>query len=76
MRSDADSATGDASACAVNIGPDQRRTRIRFGLQVSAVCALLAVVLIASGAPRLWRLVLLLPLWSGAIGFFQAREKT
>jgi hypothetical protein len=35
-----------------------------------------AALLIASGQPRAWRLVAFAPFWLGALGVFQAREKT
>ncbi len=61
---------------AVNIGPGERRKRLIFGLISWGVGILLALALIASGASRWWRLVLALPFWLGALGVFQAREKT
>ncbi len=63
-------------ACAMNIGPQQRRKRMRFGVVGLAVAGAAAVALIALGAPRLSRLALFVPLFVGAIGIFQARAKT
>jgi hypothetical protein len=40
------------------------------------VAALSALILFTTGAPKPWRLGLLLPIWLGALGVFQAREKT
>jgi hypothetical protein len=40
------------------------------------VAALSAVILFTTGAPKPWRLGLFLPIWLGALGVFQAREKT
>jgi hypothetical protein len=37
---------------------------------------LLAVVLVATGLPAVWRLGVFLPLWISALGFFQAKDKT
>jgi hypothetical protein len=36
----------------------------------------LVVVLSALHADRFWRLLLFLPFWLAALGWFQAREKT
>lgn len=47
-----------------------------MGLTMLGGGALIAVALILAGAPRAWRVVLLLPFWAGALGLLQAREKT
>jgi hypothetical protein len=39
------------------------------------VCALASALLIVDGAPRLWRLILLLPWWIACLGIFQARSQ-
>ena len=62
--------------CTPNIGPRERRTRQRFGLLTLAVGVAIGGGLIALGLARWWRLGLLLPLAMGALGVFQAREKT
>lgn len=49
---------------------------MRFGAVLLAIGAGLAVLLVAIDAHRLWRLVLYLPFWAGALGVLQAREKT
>ncbi|MFZ2493386.1 MAG: hypothetical protein WA208_18045 [Thermoanaerobaculia bacterium] len=36
----------------------------------------LAALLVGLQADRLWRLLLFLPFWAGALGILQAREKT
>lgn len=64
------------SDCIPNIGPGERRKRLRSGLAAWAVAALILALLLATDAHTLWRLLLILPLWGGAIGFFQHREKT
>lgn len=63
-------------ACVPNIGSGERRRRLRFGVVSLGVGALALIILIATGIPRLWRLALFLPFWAGALGVFQAREKT
>jgi len=60
----------------LNIGPEQRRKRVRFGVVMFAVSAAIAGALLFSGASRWWRLGLFFPLATSAIGFFQAYEKT
>lgn len=62
--------------CVENIGPAQRRKRVRFGFVMLAVSAAIAAALLLSGANRWWRLGLFSPFATSAIGFFQAYEKT
>jgi len=62
-------------AC-VNIGPRQRRQRMLGGLIALIAAAALSVALARIGAPRLWRLALIVPLWAGWIGVLQARDGT
>ena len=65
-----------AEACIINIGPRQRRRRLRWGIGALVLSGLLAAFLITAGVPRAARLILLLPFWIGALGVFQARGKT
>lgn len=62
--------------CIANIGPRQRRLRLIMGAGTLAVTAALGVTAIAVDAPRLLRLGLFVPAMVGAMGVFQAREKT
>ena len=57
--------------CLPNIGPRERRKRLKLGAVALAAAVILAVIL-----PRTWRVVLFFPLWLAALGFFQARDKT
>jgi hypothetical protein len=50
--------------------------RIRVGVAFLALGLLLGGLLVAIAVARPWRLVVFAPLWIGAIGIFQAREKT
>jgi hypothetical protein len=40
------------------------------------VSAALAAWLIATDQPRVWRLLLFVPLWMAGLGLLQAKEKT
>ena len=59
-----------------NIGAGGRRKRLMFGIVALAVGAVIAVLLVAIGAPRIWRLPLIFVFYVAALGFFQARDKT
>ena len=62
--------------CVPNIGPREREMRIRVGVSFLLSAVVLAAVLLATSVGRPWRLVVFAPFWIGAIGVFQAREKT
>lgn len=64
------------AGCIPNIGPLERRKRVRFGVAIFVMVAVVAAVMLAMGAPRPWRLVLFLPMFGAAVGLFQVREKT
>ncbi len=49
---------------------------MRFGVVLLVAGACLAALLVGLQADRLWRLLLFLPFWAGAVGVLQAREKT
>ncbi len=66
----------DAAKCVPNIGPAQRRARLRFGIAAIAVGMVAAGVMIATGVDRGWRVLLLLPFWAGSNGYFQSHEHT
>ena len=59
-----------------NIGPGERRKRLRWGVMALGASVLLVAALVVGGADRRWRLVVFLPLWFAALGIFQATEKT
>jgi hypothetical protein len=59
-----------------NIGPRGRKMRLRAGVIGLGAAVALAGLLIALGAPRGWRLSVFVPFWVGALGVFQARDKT
>jgi hypothetical protein len=60
--------------CAGNLGPKQRRQRFVIGWVGLAVCTLAVTLLALDGAPRLWRLPLIVPWWIAALGVLQARS--
>jgi hypothetical protein len=66
----------EALGCVPNIGPEERRKRMRFGLVALCVGLAMAAALFASGVQRWWRLVLFPPFWVAGVGVFQARDKT
>jgi hypothetical protein len=76
MTTEARTAAALATECIPNIGPAERRKRLRFGFLLLGIGVVLAAVLLSTGAARAWRLVVLLPLWSAAVGFVQVRDKT
>jgi hypothetical protein len=59
-----------------NLGPRQRLRRLVTGGVALVVAVAVGVVLAKTGAPRPWRLVLFVPLWSAALGVFQYLDKT
>jgi hypothetical protein len=60
----------------INIGARERRKRLMVGVVALSLGAIIAVLLVVVGAPLVWRLPLFLPFYAGALGFFQARDKT
>lgn len=66
----------DGGQCVVNIGVQQRRKRLVGGGVALGVALIASTILVLAGAPRAWLLVVALPLWGAASGFFQYREKT
>jgi hypothetical protein len=59
-----------------NIGTRERRKRLVWGIVASAVGAVIAILLVIVRAPLIWRLPLFLLFYVGALGIFQARDKT
>lgn len=60
----------------MNLGPKETRKRLVMGVVMLAAGVGLAVALIGGGSDRWWRLVVFFPFWMGALGLFQAKEKT
>jgi hypothetical protein len=59
-----------------NIGPQERRKRLTFGVVLLGASLVAGAMLIHADVARGWRILLVLPLWAAALGFFQARERT
>lgn len=60
----------------MNIGPKESRKRLIMGVVMLAVGIGVAIALIFTDLNRWWRIGLFLPFWMGALGLFQAKEKT
>jgi hypothetical protein len=59
-----------------NIGPRERQRRLVGGFFFLSIALCVGVCLIAFNAPRPWRLLIFLPAWASAIGFFQVQAHT
>ena len=66
----------DASLCIANIGPLERRKRLVFGVTTLAVSIVISFLFVFYRVPPVFRLPLFVPLFAGALGFFQARDRT
>jgi hypothetical protein len=66
----------DASVCIANIGPQERRKRLMFGIVTLAASVVISFLFVFSGVRPVLRLPLFVPLYLGALGFFQARDRT
>lgn len=64
------------SLLVANIGRAERRKRFVAGAIGLGVAAIVAALLLWSGAARPWRLVLLPLVYGGALGWIQARDRT
>jgi hypothetical protein len=64
------------TVCPINIGPKESCKRLVMGLGALAAGLILAAVFVVGGVERKWRAVLFIPLWIGALGVFQARQRT
>jgi hypothetical protein len=65
-----------STACIANIGPRERRKRLLFGIAALAVSIMISFLFVFAGVPPLLRLPLFIPLFVGALGFYQARDRT
>jgi hypothetical protein len=65
-----------AESCVANIGPRERRKRLVLGAVALTLSVVISALFVLNGVPRVWRLSLFVPLFAGALGFFQSRDKT
>ena len=66
----------DASVCSANIGPRERRKRLMFGITTLAASIVISFLFVFYGVRPVFRLPLFVPLYVGALGFFQAHDRT
>jgi fatty acid desaturase len=59
-----------------NIGPRERKRRLRFGIVAFGISVVAAGLLVAGGVSPRWRLALFVPFFVAGLGYFQARDKT
>jgi len=62
--------------CIANIGPRERRKRLVFGVAALSLSVVISAIFVVTGVRPVWRLTLFVPLFAGALGFFQARDRT
>jgi hypothetical protein len=70
-----DDAPGEYRPGVCNIGPSEIRRRRAAGVASLLVAGLLAIALLATGAPPLLRLAVVVPLYMGVLGLLQARAR-
>jgi hypothetical protein len=63
-------------SCIANIGPRERQKRLVFGVTALFLSLVISAIFVIEGVRPIWRLVLFVPLFAGALGFFQARDRT
>jgi hypothetical protein len=66
----------DASVCIANIGPRERRKRLVFGITALAASVVISFLFVFYRVRPVFKLTLFVPLFVGALGFFQARDRT
>jgi hypothetical protein len=66
----------DTSVCIANIGPQERRRRLMFGITTLAASIVISFLFVFYGVRPVFRLPLFIPLFVGSLGFFQARDRT
>lgn len=63
-------------ACVPNLGPREQRKRLVFGVAALGASVLVAAMLVLTHVALTWRLLLFVTFFFGALGVFQARDKT
>ncbi len=64
------------AVCIPNIGPAERRKRLRGGLALLALTLAIAAWLASIDAGTPWRVLVFVPAWMAALGVFQAQAQT
>ena len=59
-----------------NIGPRERRKRLVFAVVALSLSVVISASFVVEHVPPIWRLSLFIPLFAGALGFFQSRDRT
>ncbi|MDQ6690759.1 MAG: hypothetical protein M3Z18_09650 [Gemmatimonadota bacterium] len=59
-----------------NIGPRERRKRLVFGIAALAASVVISFLFVLFRVQPVWRLPIFIPLFFGALGYFQARDRT
>jgi hypothetical protein len=59
-----------------NIGPRERQKRLVFGVAALFLSVVISAIFVIEGVRLIWRLMLFVPLFAGALGFFHARDRT
>jgi hypothetical protein len=67
---------GNYAGCIANISPAERRKRLTFGIIQLVIGLIILIALLITDADKIWRLILFLPFWAAATGYFQSRDKT
>jgi hypothetical protein len=68
--------TGEAAACAANLGPRQGARRLALGILILAVAAICVAILVHRGLSPGTRLALFPVWWAGFAGLLEARRRT
>jgi hypothetical protein len=65
-----------AESCIANIGLREQRKRLVFGVVALSLSVVISAIFVVQGVRPIWRLFLFVPLFAGALGFFQSRDRT
>ena len=68
--------TGDAAACAANLGPRESRRRLLLGILTLAGAGIGLAVMVERGLAPGTRLALFPVWWAGFTGILEARRRT
>ncbi len=66
----------DQIVCVDNIGPDEVKKRLTFGIVMAVLTLVSTAALLGLGLDRFWRAMLFVPAWMAGLGFGQARQRT